>query len=262
MVMLALLLAPLPGISQEKTTEAGWYRYGQMIPDPKGPTPRLPNGKPDLTGLWATTRRADITNPKVQEGHVAELPYTAWGKRQWDNYDVVKNGDYAGNCMPFGWSRTVHGPHPTMFIQNNDYLVVLSEQNTLFHIVYTDGRPHDTDLPQTWFGDSVGHWEGDTLVVVTKNMNGYIKLDTIGHPISSQATFTQTFRRPNFGTIEHTFTIDDPKTYTKPVVIRNTWPLEPFDTKILEYVCMENNLQNLIEGSITPWFPPTGEDAP
>ena len=64
-------------------------------------------------------------------------------------------------------------------------------------------------------------------------MTGYIKLDTIGHPISSQAKFTQTFRRVNFGTIEHTFTVDDPKTYTEPFTIYNTWPLEPLTIRML-----------------------------
>jgi hypothetical protein len=93
-------------------------------------------------------------------------------------------------------------------------------------------------------------------------MNGYIKVDTIGHPLSSQATFTQTFRRVNFGTIEHTFTVEDPKTYTKPWTVKNMWTIEPYDTKLLEYVCMENNMEVLLDGAITPWKPPVGDDAP
>jgi hypothetical protein len=87
-------------------------------------------------------------------------------------------------------------------------------------------------------------------------------VDTIGHPYSSQLKVTQTYRRPNFGTIEHTWTVNDPKAYTKPWTIRNTWTIEPFDTKLLEYSCMENNLETLMDGAITPWKPPTGEDAP
>ena len=146
--------------------------------------------------------------------------------------------------------------------QTHDKLVVLAEQNTWFHIVYTDGRPHDPNMYATWWGDSVGHWEGDTLVVVTKNMNGYIKLDTIGHPISSQATFTQTFKRVNFGTIEHTFTIDDPKTYTRPITTHNVWPLEPLTIKMLEYSCEEGNIESIETGSIKLWKPPEGDDAP
>jgi hypothetical protein len=264
-IMLALLAMPIIASAQagqRRTGVEGWYKYGVAIPDLNGPAPRLPNGKPSLEGMWAQTRRADVTNPNVQPGHVTDLPFTPWGQRQWDNYDPVKDGDYAGSCLPFGWSRTVFGPHPMYLVHSDDKLVILSEQNSWFHIVYTDGRPHDPSLPPTWWGDSVGRWDGDTLIVETKNINGYAKIDTIGHPLSSQATITQTFRRVNFGTIEHTFTVNDPKTYTRPWTVRNTWPLEPFDTKMLEYSCEEGNLDALVEGAITPWHPPTGEDAP
>jgi hypothetical protein len=269
LVALGLLVAQLPGLSQAQrapaqktTTESGWYKYGQPVPDLKGPTPKLANGKPSLAGLWSQTRRADVTNPKVQPGNVDKLPFTAWGKRQWDNYDVVKHGDYAGSCMPFGWSRTLYGPHPIMFVQDEDKLVMLAEQNTWFTIVYTDGRPHDKELPPTWYGDTVGRWEGDTLILETVNFNGYAKVDTIGHPYSSKLKVTQTYRRPNFGTIEHTWTVDDPKTYTQPWTVKDTWSLEPFNTKILEYACMENNMETLLSGAITPWKAPEGEDAP
>jgi len=245
-------------------TKDGWWKFGVPSPDLKGPPPRLPNGKVSFEGMWHQTRRADVTNPRVQEGYVPELPYTAWGKKQWDTYDPVKNGDYAGSCLPFGWSRTLYGPHPIYFMQNDDKLVVLSEQNTWFHIVYTDGRGHDPDLPPTWWGDSIGHYEGDTLVIETTNMNGWFKVDTIGHPFSSQLKLTQTFKRTNFGTIEHTFTVDDPKTYTKPWTVKDTWPIEPLNTKIMEYSCDEGNLigDAFATGAIKPWHPPTGDDAP
>ena len=269
LVALGLLAAQLPGLSQgqkpaapKTTTESGWYKYGQPIPDLKGPAPKLPNGHPSMAGLWSQTRRADVTNPKVQAGFVPALPYTAWGKRQWDNYDVVKHGDYAGSCMPFGWSRTLYGPHPLQFVQDDDKLIMLAEQNTWFTIIYTDGRPHDKEIASTWYGDTIGHWDGDTLILETINLNGYAKVDTIGHPYSSQAKITQTYKRPNFGTILHTWTVDDPKTYTKQWTVSDTWTLEPFNTKILEYACMENNLETLISGAITPWHPPEGEDAP
>jgi hypothetical protein len=231
---------------------------GKPAPDAKGPAPRLANGKPSFAGIWSTTRRADITRPLNDHptGHVPELPYTAWGKKEWDGYDPVKNGDYAGSCLPFGFPRSLYGPHPTQIIQDNDYMVFLFEQNTMFHIVPTDGRPFDSELPASWYGQSIGRWDGDTLVIETRNLNGYIKLDTAGHPISDQATITQTYRRPNFGTIEHTMTISDPKTYTKPFTIASTWPMEPWGTVIMEYSCMEGNIDNLLTGTITPWKPP------
>jgi len=250
--MLALLAAPQPVFSQASGS-------GKPAPDMKGPPPRLANGKPSFSGIWSTTRRADVTNKSIP-GFIEALPYTAWGKQQWDSYDAHKNGDYAGSCLPFGFPRSIYGPHPTQIIQDNDYIVFLFEQNSMFHIVYTDGRPHTADLPPSWFGESVGRWEGDTLIIETKNLNGYAKIDTIGHPLSDQAVITQTFKRPTYGTIEHTFTINDPKTYTRPWTITNSWPQEAWGTVLMEYACMESGLESLMTGAVTPWKPPVDQE--
>src|SRR6202521_995593 len=97
LVVLGLLLAQLPGLTQGRgtaqktTTESGWYKYGQPIPDLKGPAPKLANGKTSIAGMWRHTRRANVTDPKVQAGFVPELPFTAWGKRQWDNCGAAKD---------------------------------------------------------------------------------------------------------------------------------------------------------------------------
>jgi hypothetical protein len=230
-------------------------------PDMKGPAPKLSNGKPNFSGIWSTTRRADVTNKNIP-GFVAELPYTAWGKRQWDNYDPNKNGDYAGSCLPFGVSRSLYGPHPTQIIQDENYVAFLFEQGSMQHLVYTDGRTFTPDLPPSWFGESIGHYEGDTLIIETRNINGYAKVDTIGHPLSSQAKITETYKRTNFGTIQHTFTVDDPKTYTKPWTINDTWEMEKWGLVLMEYACMESGLETLLNGGVTPWKPPVGDDAP
>jgi hypothetical protein len=114
-----------------------------------------------MTGVWDNTRRADVTN-KAIPGFVESLPYTAWGKSKWDGYEkfMQTNGDYVGNCLPFGMSRSIYGPHPLQIIHDNDNLVMLFEQNSMFHIVPTDGRAFTKDLPASWFGESVGHWDG------------------------------------------------------------------------------------------------------
>ena len=234
-------------------------RTQPTAPDFNGPAPRLPNGKPSMSGVWDNTRRADVTDPSIP-GFVKELPYTAWGKSKWDNYAAFMqtNGDYVGNCLPFGMSRSLYGPHPMQIMQDNDHLVLLFEQNSMFHVAPTDGRAFSDDLPRSWFGESVGHWENDTLVVETVNLNGYTRVDTIGHPLSAKARITQTFRRVNFGTIEHTFTLSDPKTYTSPWTVRDTWPLTP-DITLMEYACMENN-RAFTEGRIKLFVPPDDVD--
>jgi len=249
-IILAMAVVPLSATTQAPQTAA--------TPNLNAPAPRLPNGKPSMAGIWSQTRRADVTNSRIP-GFVKELPYTAWGKQQWESYDPAKNGDYAGNCLPFGVSRSIFGPHPLQIIQDNDHLVMLFEQNTWFHIVPTDGRSFDKELPPSWFGESIGHWEGETLVVETKNINGWTKVDTIGHPLSKQARIIQTFKRVDAGHIEHTFTVDDPKTYTRAWTVNNTWPLEPAGTKIMEYSCEEGNI-GLFEGTITRWRPPADVD--
>ena len=255
--LMLVALAQAPVTSQGRGAGSG--QATKSGPDVKGPAPRLPNGKPSMAGVWDNTRRADVTN-KAIPGFVKELPYTAWGKTKWEGYDAFMqtNGDYVGNCLPFGMSRSIYGPHPLQIMHDNDHLVMLFEQNSMFHLVPTDGRPFTKDLPPSWFGESVGRWDGDTLVVETVNINGFTRVDTIGHPMSARARITQTFKRLNFGTIEHTFTLTDPKTYTSPWTVHDTWALEP-ETKLLEYACMENN-RALFEGRIKPFIPPDDVD--
>src|SRR5258708_11662849 len=120
----ALSLAPLaPGQESE----------GSKANPPKGPTPRLASGKPDFSGVWQTPRMADVTKDMPCCKGVKELPYTAWGKQQWESYDAEK-GDYAGSCLPFGLLRSVGGPHPAQIFQNDKYVAFLYEQNSWFHI--------------------------------------------------------------------------------------------------------------------------------
>ena len=87
--------------------------HGQMrrVEPPSGPAPRLANGKPDFSGVWQSPRMADVTQDMPCCKGVKELPFTPWGKQQWDSYDAAR-GDYTGSCLPFGLLRSVGGPHP------------------------------------------------------------------------------------------------------------------------------------------------------
>jgi hypothetical protein len=227
-VMMLVCAAAAPLFAQGNRSKAA----------PQGPTPRLANGKPDFGGVWQTPRMADVTKDEACCKGVKDLPFTAWGKQQWESYDATK-GDYAGACLPFGLLRSVGGPHPAQIMQNS-----------WFHVTPIDGRPHPKDPEATWFGNSVGHWEGDTLVIDTIAFNGHTKVDTIGHPVSDQLHTIERFTRPDLGHIDYTITIDDPKTYTKPWTSVRTWILRP-DWEIMEYSCEENN-KSLWEGRIKP----------
>ena len=149
LVISGAVLAPGSAAAQTAKTK---------ITDPKTPVPRLANGKPDFSGNWTRPGTMDITRTFTNadgtsnKGETNPLPFTTWGQKQWDNYNPVKYGDYAGSCMPFGWLRSFT-PHPMQLLQNNEYIGFLFEQSTMFQLVNTEGLPH-RDWPATWFGDS------------------------------------------------------------------------------------------------------------
>lgn len=255
LTVFVMLSLSLPAFSQQRGFLAG-KKF-----DLKGATPRLANGKPDLSGLWDRPRVNDIT--KVPAGplkFVSEpaLPFTAAGKKTWESHDP--RNDYAGACLPYGFPRAIVAIHPMQLLQTNDFLSFLFEQNSWFTVLPIDGRPIPRDAADqpSWFGASAGHWEGDTLVIETVAMNGLTKLDTAGHPLSSKGKLTQKLTRTNFGTIEYELTVDDPHNYTRPLKMQHTWALKP-EWEIMEYSCMENQLDLFQNGTIT-WKRPENVD--
>ncbi|HUK36680.1 MAG TPA: hypothetical protein VLV86_22345, partial [Vicinamibacterales bacterium] len=146
---------------------------------PAGPTPRLANGKPDLSGHWANpytpnmamrvvdpvtrgplkfARQGEALTDAVDPKRTFDLPYTDWGLKKWKEYDPVGKGDYTGNCLPFGMSRNINSPHGLQILQSPDALAFLFEQNTWFHWVPTNDKfKWPEDLPESWNGVSVGH---------------------------------------------------------------------------------------------------------
>ena len=255
---------------------------------PAGPTPRMSNGKPDLSGHWAEPytpnmgAKGTVRDPKTREplvfprlgeslaqaaasatggaGRTFDLPFTEWGLKEWIAYDPVKNGDYAGSCLPFGMSRSINSPHGSQIIQNPDAIAFLWEQNTWFHWVPTNPSfKWPADLPESWNGLSYGHWEGDTLVIETSGFNGYTKLDTTGHPHSREVKFTNTFLRKDADTMEHTVTVHDPKAYTQDFMNVRTWRIRKYPDVIMEYSCEENN-GGVYDGAITLWKKPENVD--
>ena len=213
---------------------------------PSGPTPRTAKGKIDLSGVWQKPYVPDMTKDGKNQKGFPELPFTPWGEHEWKTYDAAE-GDYTGACLPFGMTRSMNTPEPMQFMQSDTYLAFLFEQNSWFTVVPIDGRKHGDGIP-TWFGDSVGHWEGDTLVIDTVNFNGKTRLDTIGHPHSDQLHLVQKFSRPDLGHLRYEVIVDDPKTFTKTWSNVRTLTLRP-DWEMMEYSCEENN-KDLWEGRV------------
>jgi hypothetical protein len=106
--------------------------------------------------------------------------------------------------------------------------------------IFTDGRDLPKDPNPTWFGYSVGRWEGNDFVVQTAGFNDMGWLDNSGKPATDALKVTERFRRKDFGHMDIEMTIDDAKAYTRPWTV--TLPLTyQADTELLEYMCNENN---------------------
>jgi hypothetical protein len=243
----------------------------------------MANGKPDLSGHWNnpytsnmagrgaldTETRQEIafarkgeTFPSAPAGGTGnktfDLPYTEWGLQAWLKYDPVKNGDYTGTCLPFGMSRSMNAPRGLQITANPESVALMFEQNTWFHWVpLTDFKWPDG--LETWTGQSLGHWDGDTLVIETTGFNGYSRLDTAGHPHSKGLKLTNKLLRTDSNTIQHTVIVHDPKTYTKDWMNVRQWSLQRPDSYIMEYACMENS-EGLFNGGITKWKKPDDKD--
>jgi len=219
---------------------AGVPRTSDGKPDLSAPAPRTPDGGIDLSGIWEPIPKyvrniaADLKDGEVPMQPWAEAVYKERlsGARSREEPDA--------NCLPQGVPKIDAAPAPYRFIQTRGYIAVLYEAFTQWRQIFTDGRQPPRDPNPTWFGYSVGHWDGDTLVVDTVGFNGKPWLDQVGHPTTDALHVTERFRRVNFGEMELQITIDDPKAYTRPwTVVEHPHLL--VDTELLEFICNENN---------------------
>jgi hypothetical protein len=240
--------APFPNKGVPKTAS------GQ--PDLNAPAPRTADGKPSFAGVWRgaqTGNRGRGAAPPPQGPPVAVfrdiganipggLPFTPWGKEELARRVADNSKDNPeAHCLPMGIMQFHTQGFPRKFIQTPDEIVILYEASSGIRQIYTDGRPLPTDDPQPWFyGYSVGHWDGDTLVVETTGFRDDGWLDIIGSPLTEKAKITERFRRPAFGRMEIDITVDDPKAYTKPWTVRHVQEIM-LDTELIEFICEENN---------------------
>ena len=225
---------------------------GPTAPPVPAAAPRMSSGKPDLSGVWEWPYVPDMTRSARNQKGYPDPPFTAAGLADWKSYDAA-NGDYTGSCMPYGLNRSFNAPYPMQIVQTDKSVTLLFELNNWFHLVPIDGRDHPKEPEPTWFGDSIGKWDGDTLVIDTVGFNGWTRLDTVGHPHSDRLHLVQTLRRTDFDHIAYTVAVDDPEMYTKPWT--NERVFTRMDGELIEYSCEENN-KDLREGHIKAWTPP------
>jgi hypothetical protein len=181
-----------------------------------------------------------VQAPNIAVGLAGGLPYQPWAaelvkKRK---QDLGKDDPHA-KCLPASFPRAYGLPHIQKLVQTPGLLLILDEFNAGYRQVFTDGRPLPEDPQPSWNGYSSGKWEGDTLVVKTIGFRDDLWLDLAGNPMTSAATVTERFRRPNYGRLEVEVTVDDPKAYTKPWTVTFKQSIV-LDTELLDEICLEN----------------------
>jgi hypothetical protein len=227
-----LALAPAPVTGQD---DAPAPARGKRKPRPILPAPRLADGSADLSGVWNTDRPfvVDIGGA-LPKGET--LPLNDWAKKVMATHK--SKDDPEAQCLPTGVPRLA--PYPMKYLQMPNLFVILFEGNIhSFRQIFLDRKEHPKDPNPTWYGDSIGRWEGDTLVVDTIGFNDRTWFDFAGHPHTEQLHTVERFRRPDKETMEYKVTIDDPGAYTKPFTLTGHFFLQ--DTELMEYICNENN---------------------
>jgi hypothetical protein len=226
---------------------AQWLNYPvpgiPRLPDGKlnlsAPAPRSPDGKPDLYGLWEEEKVQGpyqimpLRQTAIKPEDVILTPEgEAWQRqRKEDHFFDVQ-------CLPRNLvSRVRLLPFKILVLRG--VVVILYELDTTYRQIFTDGRELPKDRNPTWWGYSIGKWDGDTLVVDTTGFNDAETILPNSRPHSDALHIIERFRRPDFGHLEIQFTIVDPKVYAKPWSFKETAHLIP-DTEILEYICNEN----------------------
>ena len=256
----ALVLASIsfgqePAAAPEGGPRGGSGRGGRRGANrpPAGPTPRLPDnpfygvnaGKPDFggKGMWNVPYIIDMQKQgRSPDGGPVEVPFTADAKKIFDERTANHSkDDPEGFCLPPGVPRMMYTPYPTQIYQMADRILFIFEGGAhVWRLIWMDGRKHPDDPNPTFLGDSVGHWEGDTLVVDTVGFNERFWLSREGIPHTEYLHLIEKFTRTDSETLKYEATIDDPGAYTRPW--SGGWNIRwsPGE-ELYEYMCQENN---------------------
>jgi len=228
-----------------------------------GPAPRTADGHPDLSGVWENVRgnvatfatgAPSVAPPPPPDGPpevtfrnigagikeglplrplAAEVLKRRMAENSKDNPDA--------HCLPMGLMQFHEHPQPRKIIQTPGVTLIIYEANSGLRQIFTDGRPlPPKDVEPWWYGYSIGHWEGDTLVVETTGFRDDVWLDIIGSPMTNTGKMIEKFRRPTYGKLNIEVTIDDPSAYTKPFTV-SVHQRIMLNTDLIEFICSEND---------------------
>ncbi len=237
-VLTVALSAPL-GAQWLNRPTPGIPRTADGKPNLAAPAPRTADGKPDLSGLWTKI------SPKYSRNIVADLKpgeIQPWADALVQQRQENLGRDYMNVvCVPLGPGYSTAGDSTgaeMIKIVQTPALILILNPDLTYRQVFMDGRDLEKSPNPDWMGYSVGHWDGDTLVVESSGFNDRTWLDHDGHPHSEALRTTERYRRRDFGNMDLEVTFSDPAVYAKPWTVKVRAELAA-DTEMLEWVCNE-----------------------
>ena len=242
---------------QGQAAPGGGRGRGRGAPPAPGPLRRMADGKPDLSGFYDGVGRganygleehAGATMLPPGQGIIVDppdgrLPMQDWAREELKSRQTPARGydDPTAHCiMAAGVPRGFYVPSPFFIMQTPTHVVVLFERMAWRQIPIDPNRKHLPDTIRLWQGDSVGHWEGDTLVVESRNFNGKTWLNEAGEITSHALTVVERFTPVNANTIMYRATLTDPLVYTRPFTVEVQLNRDE-NGELLEVACHEDN---------------------
>src|SRR5215831_15551061 len=267
LVLLALLpMLGVPVFAQDPDPNQGSTLNGGRLDRNRGrgpakPTPHWPDGRVNLgplpgeKGVWEGNAGATLAlnppgaldNPQMYlptNLKIADVPFQPWARALYEYRQATTTKDDPHvRCKPSGGPRMFHTPYGMEFIevpeQKRIYILGVGGPHT-WRVIYMDGREHPKDVDPSFAGHSVGHWEGDALVVDTVGFNEKFWLTREGIPLTEKLHLTERFTRTDYDDLKYEATIDDPGAYSAPWT-GGWWIRWQANQELYEYVCQDNN---------------------
>lgn len=246
----ALLATPLTAQWLAHPTP-GIPRTPDGKPNLSAPAPRTADGKPDVSGIWRGPMNSVYQQNIAVDLKPNEIRPSARAVYQQHVRNLGADSPRA-HCLPDP-PPYYHLAGLARIVQTPSLMLIVNEgvsNSGVTRTIFTDGRGLPEEMNPTWLGYSVGRWEGDTLVVTTAGFNDKTWLDVSGHPHSEALRITERFHRRDFGHMDFEMSLDDPKTFTRPIAVKAN-KTQVVDTELLETICENNDqiAQHLVGGN-------------
>jgi hypothetical protein len=206
----------------------------------KREVPRTVDGKPDLSGVYDFSLGGGRRGNGGRGGNTP-TPAGPVLKAGAEKFKPVRGPDYAGgtaDCMPLAGPQAFSVPYQFQIVESPHSVAILYGYPGTFRSIPTDGGPHAADPDPTWMGESIGHWDGDTLVVDTVGFND--KTEINGYLHTEALHMVERFRRTEYNTLQYEATLEDPNVFVKPWTVSRGFALRTDMSKVDEFVCEHN----------------------